>query len=48
MKAIALYVAIAAIAINVTGNVMANTAEALEQRQADRIEKLCQVNEIYC
>ena len=45
---LALYVAGGAIAVNVVGNMMANTAEGLQQRQSDRIEKLCQVNQIYC
>ena len=45
---LALYVAGGAIAVNVAGNMMANTADALEQRQADRTEKLCKVNPAYC
>ena len=45
---LALYIAGGAVAVNVAGNMMANTAQALEQRQADRTEQLCQVNRIYC
>ena len=48
MKAFTLYIAIAAVAVNVAGNAFQNTAEALEQRTNARIEKLCEINTRYC
>jgi len=48
MKAFFLYIAAGAIAINVVGNAMQHTADAIQQRQADRVENLCKVNGIYC
>ena len=48
MKAVALYLFAGCIALNVAGNLAANTAKGLEQVQQDRIEKLCQINEAYC
>ena len=48
MRAIFLYIALGAVAVNVAGNIAANTAEGLQQQRADRIEKLCAVNTVYC
>ena len=48
MKALLLYVVITAVGVNVVGNAFQNTAEALEQRNNERIEKLCAVNPVYC
>ena len=48
MKAIFVYVAIGAIAVNIAGNLMSQTAEALEKQRTDRIEKICAINPAYC
>lgn len=45
MKALLLYIAAGCIAVNVAGNIAANTAEGLQQRQAARLEAICQVND---
>lgn len=48
MKALCIYIAITAVAVNVAGNMMANTAEGIRQAQQQRTERLCQVNPAYC
>ena len=48
MKALILYIAAGAIAVNVAGNLARNTAESLESVQSQRSEQLCQVNPRYC
>lgn len=48
MRAILLYVALGAVAVNVAGNLAVNTAEGLQQQRANRIEKLCAVSTDYC
>ena len=48
MKAIFVYVAISAIAVNIAGNLMSKTAESLQQQRTDRIEKICAINPAYC
>ena len=48
MKSIFVYIAAIAIAMNVAGNLAANTAEGLKASQAARVEKLCAVNPVYC
>ena len=48
MKTIFVYIAATAIAMNVAGNMAANTTEGLKAAQAARTEKLCAVNPLYC
>jgi hypothetical protein len=48
MKSILLYIAVIAVAMNVAGNLAANTAEGLKASQAARTERLCAVNPVYC
>lgn len=48
MKAFALYLAITAVAVNVAGNIMANTADGIKAAQEARTEQLCQANRAYC
>ena len=48
MKALCIYLAITAVAVNVVGNWAANTAEGIQQAQEARAERLCEVNKIYC
>ena len=48
MKALLLYIAAGAIAVNVATNWAASTAEGLKATQEARIEKLCEVNAVYC
>ena len=48
MKAFALYLFAGCIALNVAGNIAANTAEGLQEAQQNRIDKLCLVNPAYC
>lgn len=48
MKAILVYIAVIAVAVNVAGNLASNTAEGLKASQAARTEKLCAVNPVYC
>ena len=48
MKAFLLYVIAGAIAVNVAGNVAANSADGLQEIRSARAEKLCKVNRVYC
>jgi len=48
MKALCIYLAITAVAVNVAGNWANGQAEAIQERQAERTEQLCKVNPIYC
>jgi len=48
MKTFILYVILGAIAVNVAGNVAANSADGLQSIRSARAEKLCKVNRAYC
>lgn len=48
MKALALYIAITCVAVNVAGNWANGQASRIQEIQQQRSEKLCQVNRIYC
>lgn len=48
MKAILIYIALAAVAVNIGANMAANTAEGIKAAQEARIERLCEVNDLYC
>ena len=48
MRALAIYIALTAVAINVAGNAMSNSAEGLKKAQEARMNNLCEVNRIYC
>ena len=48
MKALAIYIAITAVTVNVVGNVMQSTADGIRQAQERRTERLCKVNTMYC
>ena len=48
MRFFFLYIALAALGVNIASNMAAGTAEALEQRQQARYEKLCEINPVYC
>lgn len=48
MKALLIYIAAGAIAINVAGNMASQTAEGIQAAREARSEKLCAVNRIYC
>lgn len=48
MKALFIYIALGAVAINIASNMMSGTAKALQDRQEARQEQLCQVNKLYC
>ena len=48
MKALLLYIAIGAVAVNVVSNAMQSTAEGIKAAQDNRIDQLCIVNDLYC
>lgn len=48
MKALLLYIAIGAVAVNVAANAMQSTAAGIKAAQDNRNAQLCQVNKIYC
>lgn len=48
MKALALYIAVTCIAVNVAGNWANGQANRIQEIQEQRTERLCQVNPIYC
>ncbi len=47
-RTLALYVIGGAVLVNIAGNMADCTAKGMERARIDRIEKLCQVNPIYC
>jgi len=48
MKALCTYLAIAAVAINVAGNLASNSAKGLQEASDRRSAQLCKVNQSYC
>ena len=48
MKPLLIYLALMCVAVNVAGNAMNNTAQALEDIKTTRVAQLCAVNPIYC
>ena len=48
MRALGIYLAITAVAVNVVANAMANSAEGLKRASEQRTERLCQINPVYC
>lgn len=48
MKALFIYIALIAVAVNIVNTAAQNTAEGLERIQQDRHAALCQVNSQYC
>ena len=48
MKALLLYIAVGAVAVNVAANAMQSTAAGIQAAQANRNAQLCKVNNLYC
>lgn len=48
MKALFAAIFITAVGVNVAGNAINGTVEALEQQNNARTEQLCQINARYC
>ena len=48
MKVFISYIVVGAVAINVVGNVFANSAEGIKAAHTARTDRLCMANRDYC